>query len=219
MLECLVRNPGRGRRAYLRLGLSLVHNEAGARVCVMVRRRAYSAPSFGVNLLSAGPAQTDGCWATEFSVERPALVTVDGTRVPLTKVDNTWSFWCEIEPRATSARLDAGLGAGRFVAPPFFFVFRRFVFFAFFPFACSSPPPFLFVSPLNSHPRHDRPLPFSRRWRRPRRLPASRGGARLRGSRYLAPSFCRAPLPSVSSVASCLLLFFSPLSVTEKLVA
>ena len=75
-----------------------VQDEAGARVRVMVARRAYSAPSFGVNLIGVGAAQTDGCGATEFSVDRPALVTVDGTRVPLTKVDNTWSFWCEIEP-------------------------------------------------------------------------------------------------------------------------
>ena len=55
----------------------------------MVARQAHSAPSSGGSLFSDGAAQTDGFWVTEFSVARPAFVTVDGTRVPLTKAANT----------------------------------------------------------------------------------------------------------------------------------
>ena len=45
-------------------------------------------------------------------MDRPALVTVDGTRVPLTKVNNTWSFWCKIEPWAPIEPWDDGHDPG-----------------------------------------------------------------------------------------------------------
>jgi len=50
-------------------------------------------------------------------VDRPALVMGDGTRVPLIKANNTWSFRCQIEPWASVEPWgdghDPGPGLGR----------------------------------------------------------------------------------------------------------
>ena len=64
-------------------------------------------------MFSVGSAQTGGCWAIGLSVDRPALVTVDRNRVPITKVDIKWPFWCEIELGRLARALIPALGLGR----------------------------------------------------------------------------------------------------------
>ena len=60
-----------------------VHDDSGARVWVLLARRAFTGSSFGANLLSLGAAHSTGCGSTELTVDRPALVMGDGTRAIL----------------------------------------------------------------------------------------------------------------------------------------
>ena len=94
-----------------------VHDDSGARVRVLLARRAFTGESFGANLFSLGAAHSTGCGSAELTVDRPVLVMGDGTRVPLTKADNTWTFRCQIEPWSSVEPWEDGHDPGPGVAP------------------------------------------------------------------------------------------------------
>ena len=94
-----------------------VHDVSGARVRVLLARRAFTGPSFGTNLFSLGAAHSTGCGSAELTVDRPVLVMGDGVRVPLTKADNTWTFKCQIEPWSSVEPWEDGHDPGPGVAP------------------------------------------------------------------------------------------------------